>query len=644
MTVDYATADLTARASDNDYTPASGTLTFAPGETQKTITVTVTVIGDDTAELDEAFAVGLYGAVNATIAKGQGVGTILNDDGPGAPRIVNVEWSPLFDAEGDDGYIPTYFVVSLNEPGYLPVTVRYATVDGTATLADDDYLAASGVLTFAPGEVQKAILVYVKGDTRVEPDETFSLQLSDPVNAVLGDVSAAVATIANDDAGPTISYSTGVRVAERDSGPWTLSVPVALSVPSSETVTVDYATADDSATVAGGDFVAASGTVTFAPGETSKTIEITIVGDLNHEEDERFFIQFSNPSNAALPGWGDMMIVELVNDDVTSVVVSIGDATITEGDAGISVLEVPVTLNGSSREDLSIPVRLGGPEDTAAFGVDYGFVGSLYISAGDTMGTVQIPVVGDTQYEPDETFTVVLLPGEDYAIGRGRAVVTIANDDAPPTVSIGDVTLAEGNGGPTSFDFPVTLSEVSGYDTTVDFATAAGSASSPADYIAASGTLTIPAGSTSAVIAVQVNGDTTPESDETFTVNLTNPVHASIAKGQGIGTIANDDVPVEITTATLPDPQIGVVYGQTIQAAGGLSPYSYAVTSGALPAGLSLAPDGTVSGTPTQAGSFAFTVVATDATQPTPATASRSYTVADPVAGAPRRRVGRGCI
>ena len=176
VTVAYSTADGTARAG-SDYRAQSGTLTFAPGQRSKT--VTVNVIGDTVVEPDETFFVNLSAPTAATLAAGQGLGTILNDDWP-TLRIGEVS-----QPEGQAGPTPLIFKVTLSTAAFVPVTVNYATANGTATLANGDYTAARGTLTFAPGELTKTITVNATGDTRVEPNETFFVNLSAPIGATL---------------------------------------------------------------------------------------------------------------------------------------------------------------------------------------------------------------------------------------------------------------------------------------------------------------------------------------------------------------------------------------------------------------------------------------------------------------------------
>src|SRR5207253_4011171 len=147
-----------------------------------------------------------------------------------------------------------------------------------------------------------------------------------------------------------------------------------------------------------------------------------------------------------------------------------------------------------------------------------------------------------TKFEADETFFVNLSSPTNASISDGQGQGTILNDDAMPSLPISDATVTEGNSGTTPAKFTVSLSALSGATTTVNHATADGTAMvSDNDYVPASGTLTIPAGSLSGTITVSVIGDTKPELNETFFVNLTSPVNATINDGQGQGTIVNDD-------------------------------------------------------------------------------------------------------
>lgn len=210
VTVQYSTADGTARAG-TDYTAAAGTLTFAPAETQKTITVQL--LRDTVAEATESFTLQLSNPTNATLTDATGQGIITDDDTAPPPVTPTVSVSGTTVSEGNSGTTLARFSVTLSAASATPVTVAFSSRDGTAT-AGSDYTAANGTLTFAPGETSKAIDVSVLGDTTLEPDETFTMELASAAGATLG-TRQATGTIRNDDQPPPIGGNT-VTFLKRD--------------------------------------------------------------------------------------------------------------------------------------------------------------------------------------------------------------------------------------------------------------------------------------------------------------------------------------------------------------------------------------------------------------------------------------------
>jgi probable HAF family extracellular repeat protein len=190
VTVNYTTADGTATA-ESDYQAVSGAVTFAPGETSKTIAVPV--FGDRLAEPIENFLVNLSSPMNALVTRAQAVATILDDE----PRISISDTSM---AEGKKGQTTRFtFTVSLSAAYDQAVTMSFRTVDGTASLADKDYLSQTGTLTFNPGETQKTITITVNGDSKKEGNETFYLDLFGNSSNSLFTKSRGIGTILNDD-------------------------------------------------------------------------------------------------------------------------------------------------------------------------------------------------------------------------------------------------------------------------------------------------------------------------------------------------------------------------------------------------------------------------------------------------------------
>ena len=354
VTVDYATADGTAVA-PGDYSAAGGTLTFLPGETTQTVAVDVN--GDALDEEDETYTVDLTNAVNGTIDDGQGVGTITDDDPPVAISLDDV--SVL---EGNFGIVSATFNVSLSSPSGRSVSVDYASANGTAT-APVDYLSATGTLDFAAGETTKQVTVLVNGDLLNEANETFFLNLTNAVNATIAD-SQGLGAITDDDGPPSLSVN-DVTVTEGDSGTTSATFTVTLAPASGQNVSVDYSTADGTAT-APADYAATSGTLTFAPGQTTRTVSVQVAGDTVDEINETFTVNLSNAVNAAI---ADGTGLGTILDDDSLPALSINDVTVTESDAGTTSATFTVGLNAPSAHAIS--VDYGTADGTATAPADY---------------------------------------------------------------------------------------------------------------------------------------------------------------------------------------------------------------------------------------------------------------------------------
>ena len=185
---------------------------------------------------------------------------------------------------------------------------------------------------------------------------------------------------------------------------------------------------------------------------------------------------------------------------------------------------------------------------TAVAGSDYTTKsGTLTLEPGATSGTISVPVKGDRLIEPNEAFTVKLSNAQGADLRRSSASVSVVTDDrgsAPPAglrMSIGSPSIVEGNTGSRSLRFTVALSAVPTSAVHVHYAAAPGSATRSSDFSTASGTLTIPAGSTAALIAIRIKADAIVEPTETFTVALFDAVGAVIDRPTGTGSILNDD-------------------------------------------------------------------------------------------------------
>ncbi len=435
VTVGYATANGTATIVDGDYLAASGTLTFAPGVTTQPVNVTVN--GDVKDEANETLLVNLSVPTNATILDSQGIGTITNDDGAPTLSINDVSV-----AEGNAGTATLGFTVSLSAASGQTVTVGYATANGTATIADGDYLAASGTLTFAPGVTTQPVSVTVNGDVKAEPNETLLVNLSVPTNATILD-SQGTGTITNDDGAPTLSIN-DVSVAEGNTGTATLGFTVTLSAASGQTVTVGYATANGTATIADGDYLAASGTLTFAPGVTTQPVSVTVNGDVKAEPNETLLVNLSVPTNATIL---DSQGTGTITNDDGAPTLSIDDVSVAEGNTGTATLGFTVTLSAASGQTVTVGYATANGTATIADGDYLAASGTLTFAPGVTTQPVSVTVNGDVKAEPNETLLVNLSVPTNATILDSQGTGTITNDDGAPTLSIDDVVGRRGQHG-----------------------------------------------------------------------------------------------------------------------------------------------------------------------------------------------------
>lgn len=283
----------------DDFISTGGVITFSPGTLTRTITTTV--VGDTVAEPNETFAVNLTAPINAALADGQAIGTILNDD-------TSISIADVTQSEGSTGVTNFTFTVALSDSLAMSTSVNYATSPGTA-VAGSDYTHTAGTLTFAAGTTSNTFVVPVLTDALGEDDETFTARLS---GATTGTISAATAlgTITNDDA--ATAYVNDVAISEGNSGAKTLTFTVRVVPASADPVSMQFVTADGTAS-SPADYTHTSGSLTFAPSTTTQAVSVSISGDTQFEGDEIFSLNLHSIAGAVA---GDTQgIGTITNDD-----------------------------------------------------------------------------------------------------------------------------------------------------------------------------------------------------------------------------------------------------------------------------------------------------------------------------------------
>jgi Calx-beta domain/Bacterial Ig domain len=510
-----------------DAQPANGSVSqSSPGSCTVTYTPNNNYTGPDTFTYHATDPAGQDSSPVATAA--------VNVQAAGTPTVT------ISDAAVNEDAGTMTFQLTLSQPVATPVIVDYQTRDDTAT-AGSDYTATptppvTGTVTFSANQTLTTITVPINDDNVHESTERFFVDLTSSSSGTAIARPTATGTITDDDpasltiSDPTVNENAGFA-----------NFTVTLSNPAESTVRVTYDTANGSAT-AGSDFAQQSNkTISFAPGETSKQISVPITNDNVPEPTEQFSVTLSAPTGGASLGKATGTGTIQDEDNPT---VSISDTAVQEGNSGTRNAIFTVSL--STAISRTATVNYATQDGTASSPSDYtGGTGTVTFNPGETSKTISIPVNGDTTPENDETFKVNLSGPSQATIGTGSGTGTILDDDTVVTqggLAISDASVAEGDTSTHPATFSISLSEPSSHDVSVHWATADRTATvGDGDYLANQGDVTIPAGDTSRTVTVDVNGDTTNEADETFTVNLSNPSGAPISRGTGTGTIVNDD-------------------------------------------------------------------------------------------------------
>jgi hypothetical protein len=322
-----------------------------------------------------------------------------------------------------------------------------------------------------------------------------------------------------------------VPVTEGNGGTTDAVFTVRLSAASGQAVTVDYATSDGTA-VAPADYAAATGSLSFPPGTTTRTVTVPVVGDLLDEANETFLMRLSGAVGAIL---GDAQATGTIVDDDPAPAVSIDDISVAEGEAGTTI--AAFTLSLSAPSGLAVSVAAATADGTATAGSDY-TAGSwtVVFPPGTTAFPLGVAVRGDRVWETDETFLVNLSAPVSATLANTQGAGTILNDD-PQGLSIADLDVVEPVAGTRSALFTVTLSPPSVSPVTVGYATAALTATAGSDYDDTSGTLTFDPGVSTQPLPVTARADALAEGVETFRVDLSGATGAAIAYGQALGRI-----------------------------------------------------------------------------------------------------------
>ena len=525
------TTSANSASSGDDYTSVvAGRATINIDDT--TTEIVIDLSDDSIIEDDETFLVIIStNQLDIPISRASATATIKIDDLPS----LSIAGSSA-EEENEDGSIS--FLVTLSEafPGndvsfdYHTIPISASTQDYTSVVAGRASIQASYTAT--------KIVIDISDDTLVEDAETFLVVISSPYNATI-DISQATGTIKISD----LSLSIADSSVKENVGSIKFTVSLSALFPSSKDVVFNYHTIDTGSAIAGTDYTSIiSGRATIDIGKTSTEIMIDISDDSIVEDIETFLVEISSPQ-PNIPISIARAKASIKIDDLPSL--SIAGSSAAEKDGTISFL---VTLSEAfPGNDVSFDYKTIEIADSASADTDYtSKAGRATIASGELTTSIFINLNDDILVEDIEIFLVEISNPYNATIDKNRAKATGTIEiDELPSLSIANASAFESAG---SIKFRVSLSEAfPGNDVSFDYRTIAGSAMADIDYTNTSDTTSIKAGDTTAEIFIKITQDPNEESDEVFSVEISNPTNASIGTGLARGVITGE-IPILFIT------------------------------------------------------------------------------------------------
>lgn len=515
VTFDIATADGTATAASGDYAAQSLTAQTIPAGSS-TYTFTVQVNGDTNFEPNESFFVNVTNVTGATVADGQGLGTIANDDAIPAGTL-SIGNSSL--TEGNSGDADMVFTVTRAGGSTGAVSATW-TIANVSTDAGDFGAAftSTGTVNFADGQTTAEIRVPIHGDTTVENNETFTVTLSSPTGGAALGTATGTGTITNDDVAPPANV-------------WVNEIHY-------DNASTDVNEAIEIAGVAGTDLSGYK--LVMYDGSAAKVTAATVYATVNlsgviDDEGSGYgAVVFNFATNGIQNGGNDGFALVAPDGTVIQLLSYEGTFTAAAGTpaAGMTSTDIGVSEDGSGNAAHSLQLTGNG-----AAGADF-------------------------TWQSDST----------SSFGSLNVGQTIIPDNATGQISVGDVSVVEGNSGTTNLVFTIHRAGGLGSAATVDWAVNLDGTADANDLAAAavlSGTVSFAVGAYTATVTIPVKGDTVGEPNETLSLHLSNPTgNIAIADADATGTITNDDF-VVLTIAQIQGAGHTSQYvGQPVQTSG----------------------------------------------------------------------------
>lgn len=502
----------------SDFQLATNTVTFGVGETTQEIEVTITNDSDMT-EATESFTLELSNPQGATL--GSPSELQVNISNHVLPRVQFLQ-AATSQTENQTQQV----TLTLTLPSEGTSTVDLA-ITGAATQGEDFGLATTTTVTFADGETSKLVDLQILDDALDEEDlEMMDLALVNPsANLIVETGGTATHAIGDNDAPPNVRFAAGSSSTNENAG--AVNVVVELTAPSGRSLSVDAAVLATSTAVDPADAVITGlGTITFAKGETMKTIQVAIENDALDEDNERFDLELSNGVNVNVPNGTKGHAFTILDDDAAPNIAFMAASSNATEDA--VTVDIPVVLAVPSGRTVTAQFSVQGAS-SAKDPDDYTVITTspITFAPGETTKNIQVTLVDDVVDEPNET--VILAIGtvtNATKVAPQQHTFTINDDnDAPPEVQFDplevDGQTTEGDPPPafTSVSYNLVLDRPSGLTVTVnlDFS---GDAANPSDYTVVGNPVSFAPGETSKQVTLRITNDNSNENLDTIIMQI----------------------------------------------------------------------------------------------------------------------------
>lgn len=517
-TVDYFTTTNGTAVAGTDYTPSSGTVTFNPGETNKSLQIPI--INNNLPEGNRTVIVALTNALGSALASPSN-STLTIIDTVQAPGQFALSTNSFTAAEGS-GFVAIQIVRFNGSSG--DVNVNFSTTNSGTATPGVNYVTTNGSVKFFAGvDTVKTIYVPLIDNNLVQGTVNFSVNISLPPGAAtLASPSNAIVSITDNDFGVAFASPTNY-VNETNSS---AIIFVQRIGGTTNAFQVNFATTNGTA-VAGVNYTTTAGTLSFVPGEVIKTITVPLLRDPRVTGDLTFGLALSNPNgNAQLASPSNTLVVVQDGDAGLSFTNTTMDVAKNAGSAAITVIcSNPAIEPPGGSNSTPITVHYSTSNGSAIAGQDYTAVsGTLTFTNGIGTNIFFVPIINNSLITGTRTFTVSLdsptAPGK--LTSPSNQVVNIIDSNSGLSFSSATYSVLR-----TGVAATITVLRTDNTNTvsTVNFATANGTAIAGTDYFATNGVLTFTNGDLSKTFTVTVIAGNTVQPDKTVLLQLFSPAN-----------------------------------------------------------------------------------------------------------------------